>query len=96
MHIMIDIPEAYYEALRKTDVIVSGQRSGKTLLSVIYNAIANGIQLPKGHGDLIDRDMCLKMKCRDLVDADGVTMYAVPTGNILCMKAVIPADKDGD
>jgi hypothetical protein len=50
--------------------------------------------LPKGHGNLIDRDMCLEMKCRDLVDADGVTMYAVPTGNILRMKPVIPADKE--
>lgn len=55
MQIVIDIPEAYYEALRKTDAMISGQRSGKTLMSVIYNAIANGIPLPKGHGDLIDR-----------------------------------------
>ena len=54
MQIVIDIPEVYFEALRKTDVIISGQRSGKTLTSVIYNAVANGTPLPKGHGDLID------------------------------------------
>lgn len=66
----------------------------KAVLDVL-NGIVNGTPLPKGHGDLIDRDMCLKMKSRDLVDADGVTMYAVPTGNILRMIPVIPADKEG-
>ena len=54
MQIVIDIPEVFYEALKKTDEIVSGQRSGKTLMSVIYNAVAKGISLPKGHGDLVD------------------------------------------
>ena len=56
MQIVIDIPEVFYEALKKTDEIVSGQRSGKTLMSVIYNAVANGTPLPKGHGRLIDAD----------------------------------------
>ena len=45
MKLIIDIPEVFYEALRKTDEIISGQRSGKTLMSVIYNAVANGIPL---------------------------------------------------
>lgn len=54
MQILIDIPEVYFEALKKTDEIVSGQRSGKTLMSVIYNAVANGTPLPKGHGKIID------------------------------------------
>lgn len=56
MQIVIDIPEVFYEALRKTDEIISGQRSGKTFMSVIYNAVANGTPLPKGHGRLIDAD----------------------------------------
>ena len=53
MKIVIDIPEVFYEALSKTDEIVSGQRSGKTLTSVIFDAIANGTPL-KGHGKLVD------------------------------------------
>ena len=56
MRIVIDIPEVFYEALRKTDEIIRGQRSGKTLMSVIYNAVSQGIPLPKGHGRLIDAD----------------------------------------
>lgn len=56
MQIVIDIPEVFYEALKKTDKMVSGQRSGKTLMSVICNAVANGVPLPKGHGRLIDAD----------------------------------------
>ena len=56
MQIVIEIPEVFYEALKKTDVMVSGQRSGKTLMSVIYNAVAKGTPLPKGHGRLGDLD----------------------------------------
>lgn len=60
MQIVIDIPEVYYEALRETSVMTSGQRSDKTLMSVIYDAVGNGTPLPKEHGDLIDRN---KIKC---------------------------------
>jgi hypothetical protein len=59
MQIVIDIPEVFYEALKNTEKIVSGQRSGKTLMSVIYSAVANGTPLPKGHGRLIDADEIL-------------------------------------
>jgi len=60
IELVIKIPEVFYEALRKTDEIISGQRSGKTLMSVIYNAVAKGIPLPKGHGRLIDADAVLE------------------------------------
>lgn len=56
VEVVIKIPEVFYEALKQTDIMVSGQRSGKTLMSVIYNAVANGTPLPKGHGRLIDAD----------------------------------------
>lgn len=56
MQIVIDIPEVFYESLREADMILSGQRSGKTFISVIYSAVANGTPLPKGHGRLIDDD----------------------------------------
>ena len=54
MQIIIDIPEVYYEALSKTEEIIPSQRSGKTLMSVIYSAVGNGTPLPKGHGKIID------------------------------------------
>ena len=50
IELVIKIPEVFYEALRKTDMMVSGQRS----MSVIYNAVAKGTPLPKGHGKIID------------------------------------------
>lgn len=56
MQIVIDIPESCYEYLRNTTAIVSGQRSEKTLMSVVYNAVAKGTLLSKGHGRLIDAD----------------------------------------
>ena len=45
MKIVIDIPEVYYESLKNTEWVISGQRSGKTFQSVIYNAIKNGAPL---------------------------------------------------
>lgn len=43
--LIIEIPEVYYEALSKTEEIISSQRSGKTFMSVIYSAVAHGIPL---------------------------------------------------
>lgn len=60
MQIMIDIPEVSYESLREADMILSLQRSGKTFISVIYSAVANGTPLPKEHGRLSDMDELVK------------------------------------
>lgn len=60
VELIIRIPEVYFEALKKTEEIVSGQRSGKTFMSVIYERVANGTPLPKGHGRLIDADELIK------------------------------------
>jgi len=43
--LIIEIPKDYYEALSKTKEIISSQRSGKTLMSVIYSAVAKGTPL---------------------------------------------------
>lgn len=43
--LIIEIPKDYYEVLSKTEVILTSQRSGKTLMSVIYSAVANGTPL---------------------------------------------------
>ena len=59
MQIVIDIPEAEY------DLIVNDEACG---LNFLTKAIANGTPLPKGHGDLIDRNEIEYMKAiHDLV-----------------------------
>ena len=45
MKLIIDVPENIYEALRKAEVIISGQRSGKSLTSIIFDAVAKGTPL---------------------------------------------------
>lgn len=47
MQIVIDIPEDFYEALKKTDEMSSGLRSEKTLMSVVYSAVAKGTPFPE-------------------------------------------------
>lgn len=86
MQIVIDLDEKEFR-----DFVDNGKPIS---MNRLCGALYHGIPLPKRHGDLIDRDVCLAMKSCDLVDADGVTMYAVPTGNILRINAVIPADKE--
>ena len=51
MQIIIDIPDGY------VGVIMKNQRmEGSVMDKLIRQAIIDGIQLPKGHGDLVDRD----------------------------------------
>lgn len=90
MQIVIDIPEIYYEALKEADVIISGQRSGKTLMYDICSIIANGTPLPKGHGDLIDTKDILY---EDLECVDGNTYMVVHAPCIDNAKVIVTADK---
>ena len=48
MKLIIDIPKEEYELVRH------GNKSYTTELELM-NAVANGVPVPKGHGDLIDR-----------------------------------------
>ncbi len=92
MKIVIDIPEVFYEALKKTDEIVSGQRSGKTFMSVIYNAVANGTPLPKGHGRLIDADTL--EECKEVMNTImNECEYAVRMDEVRNVSTIIEADK---
>lgn len=54
MKLIIDIPEVFYEASRKPNVIISGQRSGKSFMSVIYNAVANGAPYISNNVEIIN------------------------------------------
>ena len=45
MKLIIDIPDNIYDAIKKVQRIISGQRSGKTLLQILVNSVENGIPL---------------------------------------------------
>ena len=75
MKIVIDIPEERYEFIKGLD----------NTCYDIHTAIAQGIPLPKGHGDLIDRDVALAEFHDRCFDYEGSILKYIPT--------VIPADK---
>lgn len=53
MQVAINIDREIYEALKNGEVMISGLRSGKTFMSKIFTAVANGTPLLKGHEKLI-------------------------------------------
>lgn len=57
MQVVIDINDNTYETI-KHEYCVLPPRKG--LLKVLWDAIQNGTPLPKGHGDLIDRNELIK------------------------------------
>ena len=65
MKLIIDIPDMYYDALKQTDMFISGKRSGKTLESVIYNAIGKGTPIIESE-DTISRQAVLGYIVNDL------------------------------
>lgn len=84
MHIVIDISEEDY----KTYV------SDFNLLIPIElsNAIRNGIALPKGHGELIDREQALNECYR--INVDGDMFKVVQYETLLGVPTIIEADKE--
>lgn len=94
MKIVIDIPDNIYDAIKSAQTLVSGQRSGKTLLQILVSSVENGTPLPKGHGDLIDV-IKLKAKMFDLSQQpegnywDGVDAVGELIDNT---QTIIPAD----
>lgn len=71
MKIVIDIPEERYEFIKGLD----------NTCYDIHTAIAQGIPLPKGHGDLIDRDVAYEE-----FDKAGLSWE----GGLLKSKSIIP------
>ena len=100
MQIVIDIPDEIYETLKNNGVIVNGLRCGKTFLSEVFAAIANGTPLPKGHGRLIDGDE-LKTLCYEVLveeesfsGVDEVSPYnGITEEDIDLAPTIIEADK---
>ena len=72
MKIVIDIPDEAYELLKSKQV----------LDNIAESIIANGTPLPKGHGELIDKDVVLDMM-----------NHGILKDYITTMGGVIPADR---
>lgn len=78
MQIVIDIDEETYTRI-KTAMIIN---AGNTFYNEILTSVAEGTPLPKGHGELIDKDTVLDMMNHGILE-DYITT----------MSGVIPADK---
>lgn len=84
MKIVIDIPKVVYEKILSNSIgVVEGDP--------LYNAVLNGIPLPKGHGDLIDADELLEQSyCID-DSATLSTRYVVNAEEIEKAPVIIEA-----
>lgn len=76
MKVIIDIPDKAYELLK----------SKSELDNIAESIIANGIPLPKGHGDLIDRNVAY-----DVLDNADLSLNC--SGLLKYIPAIILADK---
>ena len=92
MKIVIEIPEKMYKHILSMQFFIPDLRSGKSFLNEILKAIRMGTPLPKGHGDLIDRN--------DLLEYTDINRCAyTPTINwydIITIPTIIEADKGSD
>ena len=77
MKLIIDIPEEFYNACKEwvTDECANIEQA----------IIADGTPLPKGHGDLIDRDVAYEEYDKACLSWEGGLLKYVPT--------VIPAER---
>ena len=87
MKIVIDIPEDDYNAIRDNIKAYS-------LADMLFGAVQCGTVLPKGHGDLIDRDK-LNLDYEVSMTDDWKTAHEIAN----CVKyapTVIEADKENN
>lgn len=95
MRVVIDIPEEQYELISNKiksirDEIAHNNYPNKEFIPSGWVAIADGKVLPKGHGDLIDRDETTRTW------GNKYFYQGVPLENYIDeVPAVIPADEEG-
>ena len=93
--ILVEIPDDLYNEIKQTQMFISGMRSGKTLLYTLMSSVANGAQIQKGHGRLIDENNVIEwLKDKDIIkmsyqenNARKDMQKSIPT--------IIEADKEG-
>lgn len=83
IELVIKIPEKTVNEI-KDNAMFAGSISSEILWDVT-NAIVNGTPLPKGHGDLIDRNVAYEEFDEAGLSWEGGLLKYIPT--------VIPADK---
>ena len=79
MRLVIDIPDEDYNVILANADIYKEKNWG---VAEVWDAIVGGIPLPKGHGELIDKDVVLDMMNHGILEE-----------YITVMGGVIPADK---
>ena len=84
MQIVIDIPEEVYNSIQDNDYCGISN-------SDMYNAIVNGIPLPKGHGRLIDADAVEKKMNKSEIEADRNADYYTANKIDCAMEYIINA-----
>lgn len=87
MQIVIDIPEEDYERFKK----YQDREHVDGMISV--NVIADGTLLPKGHGDLVDRNDLLA-ESYVIDDYAGNEINIVDRMTVEMVDAIIEADKE--
>ena len=93
MKIVIDLPESTFKKLVRYGEPLS---AGNAFHDSILNAVAHGTVLPKGHGDLIDRDDVrtdIKKTCDSEYCDIGFDNWERLRYCINHTNTVIPADK---
>ena len=86
MQIVIDIPDQIYDQLIETGKYLPYQFNAK-------KAIKEGIPLPKGHGDLVDRNDLLN-ELYVIDDYAGNEINIVDKMTVEMVDAIIEADKE--
>lgn len=87
MQIVIEISDTLKEIIDSHDIVTA---SHFMWVSIMMDAIENGIPLPKGHGRLIDESDLMP----DSDYEDGI-FYAVSIGMIGNAPTIIKADTEG-
>ena len=89
MQIVIDISEEMYEDLKHLNV------HGFT--TAVEEAVANGTPLPKGHGDLIDKNKLSKKKQYLFKTDNGAfpkSEWFIKADDLFSAPTIIPADTE--
>lgn len=91
--LVIKVPEELYKAYKDRTPML-----GDAGMDMIAQAIANGIQLPKGHGTLKDADelySIFKEKC-DAYNIDNLSFISDMDMNFDLAPTIIEADKESE
>lgn len=94
IELVIKIPEEIYKSYKSeqnNDCVIGGLFFSNPAM---YNLITNATPLPKGHGDLIDRNELFKYKNGGEYNGIGFSREYVYVGDICNAQTIIKADDE--